>query len=261
MAEAERKNKALQVALADSELASVVKNRFLATMSHEIRTPMAGIRTAIALLQHPKANENMKGKYVEILDQSSIALLELVNNLLDTAKLDMGSLTLKPQSFNLKAWLQTVVAPSELEARKKGLAFTCDLQATDAVTVVADPNRLQQMLDKLLNNALKYTQNGSIHLHVSTKHHGEGSACWTFSVTDTGAGLSQEDQAKLFNRFSQVHHNNENQTAGSGLSLMLVKRLAQAMGGDVGVQSRPGAGACFHFSVPLKTHSCELERA
>ena len=261
LAEAERKNQELQIATADSDIASLTKNRFLATMSHEIRTPMAGIRTAIALLQHPKANEAMKGKYLQVLDDSSNTLLELVNNLLDTARLDMGSLTLKPEPFNLLAWLQTTVAPYALEAQKKGLAFTWSVEDEKSVTLVADLQRLQQMLGKLLDNALKYTQSGSIDLRVTSGAGEANKKCWTFSVTDTGSGLNMEDQSKLFNRFSQVHHNNENQTAGSGLSLMLVKRLAQAMGGDVGVDSQPGVGAYFHFSIPLASDASELQRA
>ncbi|MCE2680031.1 MAG: ATP-binding protein [Burkholderiales bacterium] len=261
LAEAERKNQALQIAAADSDIAALTKNRFLATMSHEIRTPMAGIRTAIALLQHPKANEAMKGKYLDILDDSSKTLLALVNNLLDTAKLDMGSLTLQPEPFNLHACLRTTVAPYALEAQKKGLALTWSVQDEESVTLVADLNRLQQMLSKLLDNAFKYTQNGSVHVRISSRAGHANKKWWTFSVTDTGTGLSLEDQSKLFNRFSQVHHNNENQTAGSGLSLMLVKRLAQAMGGEVGVDSHPGAGACFHFSIPLASTAPELQRA
>jgi len=265
LAEAARKNQALQEALADCEVASRTKNRFLATMSHEIRTPMAGIRTAIALLQHPKANEAMKANYLEALNQSSEMLLDLVNNLLDTSKLDTGSMELRPKPIVLNDFLNQLVAPFALAARRKGLGFTFDLQSTVAVTVSADEYRLQQMLGKLLNNALKYTQRGTIDFRVTRR--GEitvGKATttwWNFAVTDSGPGLSNQDQDNLFNRFSQVHHSAENQTAGSGLSLMLVKRMAQAMGGEVGVKSAPGEGACFHFSIPLNSTSKTLETA
>lgn len=265
LAELERKNIALGQALEDKDTAlaerekaleakaraQTAKDRFLATMSHEIRTPMAGIRTAITLLQNPKTSEAARARYIGALDTTTESLLRLLNDLLDTAQLEAGALNIQSREVALDALVADSVALFELSARQKQLELMYEVDCQPGHAVMADPSRLRQMLANLMGNAIKFTESGRIHVEVRRHDERTDPYVWSFRVTDTGPGISPENQQRLFKPFSQLDNNDNARHGGSGLGLSIVQKLASAMDGECGVISTPGEGSTFWFTARL----------
>jgi signal transduction histidine kinase len=244
-------NENLQQAVAAKEKALTTQARFLAMMSHEIRTPMSGVSAAMKLLRHPKANEAMKQRSLNAIEASSKSLLNLLNDLLDTAQMEAGAFNIINKPFNLMHVVNETVELFSIAAQQKGLVLEARCPPQADCEVMGDSARLRQMLSNLLGNAVKFTEKGGVCVRVECETESGGLTKWTFVVADTGEGIKPADLARLFQPFSQLEANLENATSGSGLGLSIVRRLAEQMNGESGVRSLQGVGSEFWFSIKL----------
>jgi signal transduction histidine kinase/DNA-binding response OmpR family regulator len=238
------------------------KSEFLANMSHEIRTPMNGVIGMSELLETTPLNDR-QSMFVGIIRSSAGALLNVINDILDFSKIDAGQLTLDPQPFKLA---RIANEPAQLVAHiaeKKGLELLVRVQPDLPQTVIGDFGRLRQIVTNLVGNAVKFTESGQVIIDVSTDE-AAGDGGWVLSlrveVRDTGTGIPADEQAKIFNQFSQVDGSSTRRHQGTGLGLSISKGLVEMMGGKIGVRSVPGQGSVFWFTVALPV-SATFERA
>jgi signal transduction histidine kinase/CheY-like chemotaxis protein/sugar lactone lactonase YvrE len=232
-----------------AERASLAKTRFLATLGHEVRTPMTGVLGMSELLLGTPLDERQRG-YTESIRRAGNHLLRLVNDALDLARIEAGKLELDAQPFVLRALLAEVVALQAPVAQQKGLRFVQQVGADVPAALLGDALRIKQVLLNLVGNAIKFTEHGEVGLAVATT----AAACGgvRFVVSDTGPGLDEEQQARLFQRFEQAEGTRTTaRYGGSGLGLAISQELAAAMGGRIEVDSTPGAGARFTLELPL----------
>lgn len=241
----------LQTALLRAESASRAKSEFLATMSHEIRTPMNGILGMAQLLQDAGLTEEERQNYVAILLSSGEHLLALLNDILDLSKVEAGKLDLHPASFSPRALLAEVGELFAKPCASKGLGLLIATELSPDCLFLGDAQRLRQMLVNLVNNAIKFTAQGRIAVACALVPSHDGRNCLAFSVSDSGIGIPPDKLEKLFQPFSQVDGSTTRQYGGSGLGLSIVRRLAELMNGEVGVESTPGLGSRFWFQVCL----------
>lgn len=231
-----------------AESADRLKSAFLATMSHELRTPLNSIIGFSGILEQGLAgplNEEQK-KQLGMVSESAEHLLALINDVLDISKIEAGQLTIAHEPVNIPEVMDKVARSVQPLAEAKGLLLESAI-APGVGTVIADPRRVEQVLLNLLSNAIKFTEKGSIRIVCSQ----EGDNV-RISVTDTGIGITREDQRKLFQPFTQVQSGLTRQYEGTGLGLSISKRLVSIMGGDIGVESEPGKGSTFWFTVPTE---------
>jgi len=246
-------NENLQRAVVEKEKALTTQARFLAMMSHEIRTPMSGVSAAMKLLRHPRADEAMKQRSLNAIEASSKNLLNLLNDLLDTAQMEAGAFNILNKPFNLSHVVTETVDLFSIAAQQKGLVLDAQCPPQADCEVLGDSARLRQMLSNLLGNAIKFTEKGGVNVRVECETEPATPAKWTFTIADTGDGIKPADMARLFQPFSQLEANLQNATSGSGLGLSIVRRLAEQMNGESGVRSLPGVGSEFWFSIKLGT--------
>ena len=242
---------ALHHAIAVAESATQVKSELLSTLSHEIRTPLAGIiGLAEKTLQETAADQLIAS--VEKIHRSANHLLHLLNDSLDYAKLESGRLQCHNRLFDLSALLTELFGLFEPLARRKSISLVADTKAASGLRVFSDELRLRQVLSNLLSNAIKFTEQGEVRLQVQIKPVSEGNAELHFSVRDTGIGIREEIQPRLFNPFEQGGAD-IGKYGGTGLGLMISQRLVSLLGSEQGIrlQSRPGEGACFSFTLQL----------
>ncbi|GAB4401587.1 MAG: hypothetical protein OHK0048_18480 [Rhodoferax sp.] len=244
----------LVLATQEAQAANQAKSRFLATMSHEIRTPMNGILGMAQLLQQPGLSEAERRAYLNTLLDSGQSLLRLLNDILDLSRVESGRLTLEQTAVRPSHLIEDVRSLFAVAARAKGLALQAHWVGDAEPIVLGDELRLRQMLSNLVGNAIKFTERGEVQITAQrpTDADDDGRITLEFAVLDTGPGLAEEAQAQLFQPFSRPDDVAARRHGGAGLGLSIVKSLAQAMDGAVGVQSRPGAGSRFWFSVRLK---------
>jgi signal transduction histidine kinase len=233
-----------------ADTANQAKSEFLANMSHELRTPLNGILGYAQILEQSPALPAKERHGVQIMHRCGIHLLNLINDVLDLAKIETRKLSLSPNALHLPALLQGVVEICQIRAEQKGIDFHYEPDANLPIGVEADEKRLRQVLINLLGNAIKFTDKGSVIFRVEPLSVEADSARLRFSVSDTGDGIAPEYLNQLFQAFEQVGDPSR-QAEGTGLGLAISQQIVQLMGGQIQVESQIGVGSEFYFAVEL----------
>ncbi len=237
----EAKNKA--------EAANIHKNNFLANISHEIRTPMNGITGFAELLKKPNLNTEMKNKYVSIINNSSQTLLNLIDDIIDISKIEAGEIRLIQKEVNIRELLidlHTLYNRIKQEKKRPRTEIRLNMPPLDHnPTIRTDPNRLRQILNNLINNALKFTENGSVEFGYNIRKE-----FLEFFIKDTGIGIQEDKQDLIFTRFRQMDESIARKYGGTGLGLAISKGLVELLNGKIWLKSKPGKGTTFYFTIP-----------
>ena len=239
----------LQEARQTADAANRAKSDFLSSMSHEVRTPLNGILGMAQLLVKPDIQVDRRLQYAQTILNSGHTLLSLLNDILDLSKVEAGKLKLESIAFAVAPIVSDIHALFAETADAKGLQLASDGRVPVGPCYLGDPHRLRQMLTNLVSNAIKFTANGFVRVVVTEIERQSQQAVLEFSVSDSGIGITSEQQARLFQPFSQADSSTTRRFGGTGLGLSIVSRLAQLMGGEVGIDSEPGQGARLWFRV------------
>jgi len=256
-AELDREVAEAQAAAKRAEGASRAKSDFLARMSHEIRTPMNGVLGMAELLRHSPTLDERQRRYAVTIHQSGSALLQIINDILDFSKIEAGKLTIETADFCVRDIVEDAAEILAERAHSKGLELICDIPAQMETRVSGDPLRLRQVLINLISNAVKFTEHGEVKIKVGSVDAGLYNSSFHFQVSDTGIGIKPENVATIFESFAQEDISTTRQYGGTGLGLTICKQLVELMGGHIGVDSTPGKGSTFYFSVTLATEHSE----
>jgi len=250
----------MQNALHQAQESSKAKSQFLSTMSHEIRTPLNAVIGLSGLL----ADSNLSPRQQEFsntIKKSGESLLSLINNILDFSKIESGKLDLEENEFNLRETVETVLDVVSGVEKKPELEILYSIDDTIPVYVIGDSNRLQQVLTNLIANAYKFTQKGEILVNVSIEREFTESFILRFDVKDTGIGIPEDKLHRLFQSFSQVDASSTRRYGGTGLGLVISKRLVEAMGGEISVQSEENQGSTFTFLINVRRSARTIDFA
>ncbi len=245
--QSEQVTRAQAEALAQARALSETKSRFVATMSHEMRTPLHGILGLVRLLRQ-RESDALSLRQLDLIRSSGDHLVNVINDVLDFARLEAHGLPVQAQPFNLHAMLSEVAETASVTACEKGLVLELQVDLPRHVDTLGDPVRIRQVLNNLLGNAIKFTQEGFVHLHVARD---AASGLVSFGVQDTGIGIPASEQAQIFQAFHQAEGTYQRRFGGTGLGLTISRELALAMGGELSCVSESGQGSLFTLALPL----------
>ncbi|MGB8951476.1 MAG: two-component regulator propeller domain-containing protein [Candidatus Aminicenantales bacterium] len=240
----------LVLARKEAQAASRAKSEFLANMSHEIRTPMNGIfgMTELALGTDLTSEQR---EFMEAIKTSAEALMNVINDILDFSKIEAKRIELEPVPFNLRDTMHNIISPLAIQADKKGLELAYDIPSELPDKVIADPGRLRQVLTNLINNAIKFTEKGEVVVSLKEEEKLTDRSLFHFIVRDTGVGIPKAKQKIIFDPFLQVDSSISRKYGGTGLGLSISSQLVELMGGNIWVESEPGRGSTFHFTIRM----------
>ncbi len=241
----------LKAAVLAAQAAAAAKSEFLAMMSHEIRTPMNGILGMAQLLELTPLSAHQQ-KQLKVLRSSGDSLMVLIDDILDFSKIEAGKIDLDIRETNVPSELERATALFRPLADQKGLTLRLDVQGEISQSVLTDSNKLRQIVNNLVANAIKFTSRGGVELQMRTELTSSGQVDLHFVVSDTGIGIAEESIDRLFKAFSQADASINSQFGGTGLGLAISARLANAMGGRIDVRSQHGIGSTFDLFLPCK---------
>jgi two-component system sensor histidine kinase BarA len=246
----EEQNDALNRARRRADDANLAKDEFLARMSHELRTPLTSVVGFAKLLNQTECSPEQH-EHIRIINQTSMMLLSIIDDILDFSKLQQDAITLEEIDFNLEEIIYDILEMQAPKAHEKGLELIPHLPSTESLSVLGDPTRLRQIIANLVGNAVKFTHKGSVEIHVETNYVNRHKQLFTIKVIDTGIGIHAAHMAQLFQAFTQADTSITRRFGGSGLGLVISKKLTELMGGRLDMISEENIGTTVTLSIPF----------